>query len=126
MKCPTNTVINGLGILDRTAAGSRSGNLGIGITPYFRYSLFNSGVHSAFFEVGIGGIYYLRDYPDGGSHLNFSRQFGAGFRKRLRARTLFVATRWFHTSNQNLYGKDRNPGLNAAGVFIGMERRAMP
>lgn len=36
--------------------------------------------------------------------------------------TLVAVGRWYHSSNQNIYGADRNPGLDAVGFFMGFER----
>ena len=46
----------------------------------------------------------------------------AGLVLAIKAESLVAVGRWYDSSNQNIFGADRNPGLNAVGFFVGFER----
>jgi len=84
-------------------------------TPAIRKSrLFLDGVMSL--------VLYSKDYPENGTKLNGGWHLGCGFEYSLEENTkLFASIRWFHTSNNDIYGRERNPSVNALGIAIGIQ-----
>ncbi len=77
-----------------------------------------------FLEVILGFVVYAREYPDNGTYINFARHLGLGVEYRVNDYSeFFAAARWFHTSNADLYGRERNPGLNGIGIVCGIQFR---
>ena len=67
-------------------------------------------------------VLYSEDYPENGTKLNGGWHLGGGFEYLLEKNTtLFASIRWFHTSNNDIYGKDRNPAINALGIAVGIQ-----
>ena len=99
------TPVMGLGV---------NGNMRI-YTPAIRKSrLFLDGIMSL--------VLYSKNYPENGTKLNGGWHLGGGFEYSLEKNTkLFASIRWFHTSNNDVYGRDRNPSVNALGIAIGIQ-----
>ena len=77
---------------------------------------------TVFVEGTVGLVAYARKYPDGGTIFNGGRHIGAGVEHFFKdGGSFFVSFRWFHTSNNNALGRNRNPGLNAIGLSFGFK-----
>jgi hypothetical protein len=110
--------LSGLFIFDDTGS-PRTPVMGLGIngnmriyTPAIRKSrLFLDGI--------MGLVLYSKNYPENGTKLNGGWHLGGGFEYSLEKNTkLFASIRWFHTSNNDVYGRNRNPSVNALGIGI--------
>ena len=74
-----------------------------------------------FLVIGFSPL-YSQDYPENGTKLNGGWHLGGGFEYSLEKNTkLFAPIRWFHTSNNDVYGRERNPSVNALGIAIGIQ-----
>jgi len=113
--------LSGLFAFDDTGS-PRTPVLGLGIngnmriyTPTIRkMRLFLDGIMSL--------VLYSKDYPENGTKLNGGWHLGGGFEYALEKHTkLFASILWFHTSNNDVYGRDRNPSVNAVGIAIGIQ-----
>ncbi len=83
-------------------------------TPEVRKSrLFLDGVMSL--------VLYSKDFPQNGTKVNGGWHLGGGLEYTVERNTkLFAAVRWFHTSNNDVYGRERNPSVNAVGLAVGV------
>lgn len=76
---------------------------------------------SMFVEGGAGVIWSDERFPAGGTRWNFTPQAGLGMTWRLDDTThLIGGVRWYHISNANMNGTDRNPGYNSLMVYAGL------
>jgi hypothetical protein len=98
-------------------------NAGFGfINYYLRIFLFPVYQVSVFIEGGFGLVYYLNPFPENGTSLNGARQLGGGLKWKINDHDHFVITvRWYHTSNNDVYGRERNPGLDTLGITAGFD-----
>ncbi len=86
-----------------------------------RHHFFERGEFSLFGEVALGLFYADDKFPPGGTHFNFTEQFGVGMTYRLREDVFLIgAARYFHISNAYRHGEDENPGVNAVGGYVGV------
>jgi len=96
--------------------------VGFGINYYLRIHLFPIYRMTMFVEGGWGMVLYTRQYPKGGTVYNLARQVGGGIKYALNDETSLVVTvRWYHTSNNDILGRDRNPGIDTIGVSMGFD-----
>jgi len=66
-------------------------------------------------------VLYSKEYPENGTMLNGGWHLGGGVAYSIgNNASLFVSARWFHTSNNDVYGRDRNPSINAVGLGLGI------
>lgn len=73
-------------------------------------------------EGAMGLVAFTRNYPENGTILNGSMHIGGGFEYNLESNTkLFASINWLHISNNDVYGSERNPGINAIGLFAGLQ-----
>jgi hypothetical protein len=92
-----------------------------GFNLYLRHHFFERGEFSLFGEVALGMLYADDRFPPGGTHFNFTEQFGVGMTYRLREDLFFIGgARYIHISNADIRGQDRNPSLNAVGGYVGL------
>ena len=92
-----------------------------GLNLMARHHVLNGGDVSFFLDGGVGVIESGRRVPEGGTHFNFTPQFGLGLTYRLRERLhLIGGLRYFHLSNAQLQGRDRNPRLDAVEGYVGL------
>ena len=87
----------------------------------FRHHLYDDGDASVFVDV-VGSLFEATaDVPSAGTRFNFLTGLGLGVTKRLDARSnLLVGVRYFHLSNANSFGDDRNPALNGITGYVGV------
>jgi hypothetical protein len=98
--------------VNNAAAGS------VGIV--FRHHLLDGGNSTLFVDVTAAPMMATDNVPDEGTRFNFFTQFGLGATQHLGGNThLMVGVRYFHLSNANLWGDDRNPALNGFAVYAG-------
>ena len=98
-------------------------NIGFGIINYYlRIFLFPIYNVSIFIEGGWGIVGYVNPYPENGTNFNGARQVGGGFKWRINDNDTFVLTvRWYHTSNNDVYGREHNPGVDTIGITAGFD-----
>jgi hypothetical protein len=101
---------------------SRQPILGLGLngsvriyTPTLRKSrIFLDGIMSF--------VIYTKEFPENGTMVNGGWHLGGGIEYNMENDTkLFVKILWFHTSNNDIYGRDRNPSINAVGIAAGIQ-----
>ena len=67
-------------------------------------------------------VIYSKDYPQNGSMINGGWHLGGGIEYNIENNTkIFTKILWFHTSNNDVYGIDRNPSINALGLAAGIQ-----
>jgi len=75
-----------------------------------------------FLESIISLVTYSQKFPENGTNVNGGLHFGGGFEYNIENTTrLFTKILWFHTSNNDVHGRDRNPSLNAVGIAVGIQ-----
>ncbi|HCC36748.1 MAG TPA: hypothetical protein DEQ14_03540 [Treponema sp.] len=76
-----------------------------------------------FTEGGMSFVFFTRNYPENGTKLNGALHAGGGIEHKLEDSTRIFATMdWFHISNNDVYGRERNPGINAIGMRFGIQQ----
>jgi len=96
--------------------------LGLGINGSMR--LYSPIIkRTKFFLEGIMSlVIYTEDYPQNGTMINGGWHLGGGIEYNPGNNTkLFTKILWFHTSNNDVYGRERNPSLNALGLAAGIQ-----
>ena len=67
-------------------------------------------------------VTYTKEFPGNGTNVNGGWHFGGGIEYNIENTTkLFAKVLWFHTSNNDVYGRDRNPSINAVGIAAGIQ-----
>lgn len=95
---------------------------GLGGKPFARWYLLQKPKWKLFFEYGAGIVWSLDEFPDGGTHFNFTPTYGLGTEWRFDDRfNLQFGLRHLHISNAYLFGEDRNPSHDSNGFFIGFK-----
>jgi hypothetical protein len=85
-----------------------------------RWSAFQVGETSVFFESGGGASYASNEVPNRGTRFNLIFQSGVGIVRSLGPRLDLVGgLRWLHVSNNSLDGRDHNPDIQALGLYVG-------
>jgi len=75
-----------------------------------------------FLEGVMSLVTYTKEFPENGTVLNGGWHLGGGIEYNIENTTLlFAKILWFHTSNNDIYGRDRNPSINAVGIAIGVQ-----
>jgi len=75
-----------------------------------------------FLESIISLVTYSKEFPENGTNINGGLHFGGGFEYNIENSTkLFTKILWFHTSNSDVHGRDRNPSLNTVGIAVGIQ-----
>jgi hypothetical protein len=93
----------------------------VGLIGMFRQHLFQADRASFFMDFGFGPIQAGDRVPQGGTSFNFITRVGPGVTYELNETTDLVLTaRYWHLSNARIDGSDRNPGLNAAELSVGL------
>jgi hypothetical protein len=84
-------------------------------TPTFRKT-------RIFLESVMSLVTYTKEFPGNGTVVNGGWHLGGGIEYNIESATkLFAKIVWFHTSNNDVYGRDRNPSLNAVGIAAGIQ-----
>lgn len=108
------------GHLNAAEAGTDDG-FTYGFDLLVRWHFVNRGDWTVYLDGGAGMIWFEDRFPFGGSHQNFTPQFGVGFTWRLKEHLRVMAgVRWHHVSNANRNGDDENPGFDAAMIYAGV------
>jgi hypothetical protein len=96
------------------------GTYGFGVTPLvWRWNFEPRGRLVSFVEVAGGGLWTGEDVPERTTTSNFTAHGSYGIRYFISpSRTINVAYRFHHISNGNRF--ERNPGVNAHVVMLGM------
>ncbi|MDR0301714.1 MAG: hypothetical protein LBI04_05295 [Treponema sp.] len=67
-------------------------------------------------------VTYTKEFPENGTIVNGGWHLGGGIEYNIENSTkLFAKILWFHTSNNDVYGRERNPSLNAVGIAAGIQ-----
>jgi hypothetical protein len=95
--------------------------LGIGVNAGLRYQFIEYRRLTLFVEGYTGVLYSDHDFPEDGTHLNFTLQGGLGATFRLADDVhLFGGVRHLHISNARLRGEDENPSFDGPGAYVGL------
>ncbi len=117
--------------VDSHVVGSRD-STGLGLNLLFRHDsrllggLREQGL-TPFWELGAGMAYFDKRTPNStvfgdGTHFNFDYFFGLGVRTPVGTQggEFQIGARYFHLSNANKNGDNRNPSIDAVGGFVGI------
>lgn len=78
--------------------------------------------NSFFLEEVISFVVYTNEYPSNGTMINGGWHLGGGWEyKTSNNSKIFSSIMWFHTSNNDIYGRDRNPSVNSIGFSTGIQ-----
>jgi hypothetical protein len=98
---------------DDTALGGASVVIRWHFLAAERFSLFADGA--------FGVSYAEASVPEGGTHYNYTPKGGGGATFELRDDLhLIGGVRFFHLSNANLHGRERNPSQDGTQFFVGL------
>ena len=90
------------------------------VSGIVRWRAYQDGPVSIFLEIGPGVSYASDEVPAGGTRFNLVLQAGGGMKYRLVPRVNLVGgLRWLHLSNNGLNGRDKNPDIQALGMYLG-------
>lgn len=93
----------------------------VGFDLLARWHFCNWGDLTIFAEGGVGMIWFEENFPQVGTHQNFTPQVGVGAAYDLfNGCRLMGGVRWHHISNAGKTGGDRNPGYDGAMVYLGV------
>ena len=93
----------------------------LGMELLLRWHFLRRESGSLYLDGGSGIIWTEDPFPDGGTHQNFTPQTGIGTTARIDENLhLIGGVRWYHISNASKSGLDRNPGYNAAQLYVGV------
>lgn len=93
----------------------------IGLSAVMRHHLIAGRATSLFADVLFGPVEASSDVPAGGTRFSFITRAGLGVTHRLDERIdLLGGVRYFHLSNAQIEGDDRNPSINGVEIYIGI------
>ena len=102
-------------------AQDREDTFGFGLSGVMRHHLKDWQSGTFFGDVSFGPFYAVDEVPVGGTHFNFITRVGLGVTQRLKDDTrLLAGVRWFHLSNAQIKGKDRNPSIDGVEIYLGL------
>lgn len=119
---------DGLGIYGEALAIAPRGDVdgldadseGIGAFFSLRWHFVRTARWSLFLNHGIGPVYFLDEYPPGGTKLNNLMQYSVGMTTRVGDTTLLqLGIRHIHISNGKGF-VDENPAYDGYGAFVGI------
>ena len=96
--------------------------LGIGLNGSIR--LYTPALRKTriFLESVMSLVLYTKEFPMNGTIVNGGWHLGGGIEYNIENTTkLFAKILWFHTSNNDIYGRERNPSINAVGIAAGVQ-----
>jgi hypothetical protein len=95
--------------------------IGAGFNLMARWHFLNYGKWSMYGDI-VGGLFQLdADFPDEGTHFNFTYQAGVGMTLGLTDHLhLIGGVKFVHVSNGFIEGRDRNPVFNSYGGYVGL------
>jgi hypothetical protein len=96
--------------------------LGLGLNGSMRIYTPALKKTSIFLEGVMSLVTYTKEFPENGTIVNGGWHLGGGIEYNTENTTkLFAKVLWFHTSNNDIYGRDRNPSINAVGIAAGIQ-----
>jgi hypothetical protein len=67
-------------------------------------------------------VTYTKEFPENGTIVNGGWHLGGGIEYNIEsAAKLFAKILWFHTYNNDVYGRNRNPSINAVRIAAGIQ-----
>lgn len=110
-----------LGAVESDFAVPDADGYALGFDLLVRWHFCNWGDLTIFADGGIGMIWFQENFPQGGTHQNFTPQFGVGAAYQITdGCRIMGGVRWHHVSNARKSGKDRNPGFDGAMIYLGV------
>jgi len=95
---------------------------GLGVNGSMRLYTPSMRKTRAFLEGIMSLVIYTKEFPENGTFVNGGWHLGGGIEYNIEETTkLFAKILWFHTSNNDVYGRERNPSINAVGIAIGVQ-----
>jgi len=111
-------------MLDVTGYGFSEGHsngAAVGVTLGLRHQMFSIGKTRVFIDISGGEIEASNNIPMGGTHLNDTIEFGFGIDRPIIGNLYWEAgARYYHISNAESEGADRNPSFNGVQGFVGL------
>ena len=105
--------INEPGDEDDTGAG--------GFSVMGRTHFWHAGRFSFYVDGGGGYAWGNEAFPSGGTTYNFTARVGPGVMVRLTDHAYLTAgARYFHNSNGQVHGREKNPGYDGIEAYVGM------
>jgi hypothetical protein len=105
-----------------TALGaSQSGpeSFGVSFAVDFRHHLLRWDGGSAYIDGFFGPAEMSARLPAGGTRFNFISRIGPGVMLKVSdASYLMLGARWFHLSNAEIEGAERNPAINGVQAYV--------
>ncbi|MFN7117667.1 MAG: acyloxyacyl hydrolase [Saprospiraceae bacterium] len=111
---------------------------GFGVRPMVRFLPIQKDSYRIFFESGAGLMYFLKEFPQPtsgygefseprtGTRWNGTPKYGVGAEVNVnQSLALNFGVQHVHVSNGNTWGKERNPGHDSNGFYIGFAYRPM-
>lgn len=87
----------------------------------FRHHIFQAGETSLFIDVAASLFEASERVPAEGTRWNYATQTGLGIvHGSGPGPNLLLGVRFFHLSNADMHGDDRNPALNGVGAYAGV------
>jgi hypothetical protein len=94
---------------------------GVGLNIMARWNFLRFDRVSFYGDIVGGTLYLDANFPENGTHLNFTYQGGAGMTIQLNDSLHLVGgARFTHVSNFFIDGRDRNPVFNSYGGYVGL------
>ncbi len=95
------------------------GTPGLGGDIWFNWNFVNRPSFRAYFDNGFGIVGTAEHFPEGGTHFNFSTNYGLGTDLKIRdGACLTMGIRNMHISNAFVFGDDRNPAFDSVGFLV--------
>ena len=93
---------------------------GIGVQIVFNWILIDLDRFRVAFDNGVGPNVFEEAFPFGGTQFNFSTFYGLSVSMKIMPESwVTVGAKNLHISNAGIKGVDRNPALDAWGVYVG-------
>lgn len=96
--------------------------LGLGVNGSMRIYTPTLRKTRVFIEGIVSLVVYSEEFPQNGTIVNGGLHVGGGIDYNIEDTTkLFAKILWFHTSNNDVHGRERNPSVNAVGIAVGVQ-----
>ena len=117
--------VSGYGISQPEGDGEDEGKGGNAVAGgaglVFRHHLFHTGDTSFFVDVAASLFEASERVPAEGTRWNYATQTGVGIVHGTGGGpNLLLGVRFFHLSNADMHGNDRNPALNGVSAYVGV------
>lgn len=94
---------------------------GLNLLLRYHFYEFADDKATAFIDLGGGLIRLDHEWPDNGTHNNFTGRLGLGLSYDLNEDfSLVGGLRWFHLSNAYRHGRDENPNYDGVEAWAGI------